>query len=67
MELDRANIGMKEQEVYLLRRGFITGEQMSSADIAKRYGVSKREVDDIISAVEARCALTLKEGIQDED
>jgi tetratricopeptide (TPR) repeat protein len=62
MELDRANIGMKEQEIYLLRRGFITGEQMASADIAKRYGISESQVDDIISAIEAGCALTLKEA-----
>jgi tetratricopeptide (TPR) repeat protein len=57
MELDRANIGMKEQEMYLLRRSFITGEQMAPADIAKQYGISEREVDDIISAIEARCDL----------
>ena len=56
MELDRANMGMKEQEIYLLRRGFITGEQMSSADIAKRYGIPESEVDDIISAIETKCA-----------
>jgi len=56
MELDRANIGMKGQETYLLRRGFITGEQMSSADIAKHYGISESEVDDIISAIETKCA-----------
>jgi tetratricopeptide (TPR) repeat protein len=58
MELDRANIGMKEQEIYLLRRGFITGEQMSSADIAKRYGIFESEVDDIISTIETKCAMS---------
>jgi tetratricopeptide (TPR) repeat protein len=57
MELDRANIGMKEQEIYVLRKGFITGEQMASADVAKRYGISESEVDDIILAIEARCGL----------
>jgi tetratricopeptide (TPR) repeat protein len=56
MELDRANIGMKGQEIYLLRRGFITGEQMSSTDIAERYGIPESEVDDIISAIETKCA-----------
>jgi tetratricopeptide (TPR) repeat protein len=56
MELDRANIGVKEQEIYLLRRGFITGEQMSSADIAKRHGICESEVDDIISTIETKCA-----------
>jgi len=58
MELDRANIGMKEQEIYLLRRGFITGEQTSSVDIAKRYGVSESKVDDIISTIESLCAMS---------
>jgi len=58
LELDRANIGMKEQEIYLLRRGFITGEQTSSADIAKRYGISESEVDDIISTIESLCAMS---------
>ncbi len=58
MELDRANIGMKEQEIYLLRRGFITGEQMSSANIAKRYGIFESEVDDIISTIEKKCAMS---------
>jgi len=58
MELDRANIGMKEQEIYLLGRGFITGEQMSSADIAERYGIPESEVDDIISAIETKCAMS---------
>ena len=58
MELDRANIGMKEQELYLLRRGFITGEQTSSADIAKRYGISEGEVDDIISTINTKCSMS---------
>jgi tetratricopeptide (TPR) repeat protein len=58
MELDRANIGMKGQEIYLLRRGFITGEQTSSADIAKRYGISESEVDDIISTIDTKCAMS---------
>jgi tetratricopeptide (TPR) repeat protein len=58
MELDRANIGMKEQEIYLLRRGFVTGEQMSSADMAKRYGISESEVDDIISTIDTKCAMS---------
>lgn len=54
MELDRAKIGMKEQEMYLLRKGFITGEQVASADIAKQCAIPTSEVDKIISAVEAK-------------
>lgn len=62
IELDRANIGMEEQEMYLLRRGFITGEQIAPADIARRYGIPESEVNDIISSIEARCTLTSKEA-----
>ena len=54
MELDRANIGMKEQEIYLLQKGFITGEQMAPADVAKQYGISTSEVEKIISNIEAK-------------
>ena len=54
MELDRANIGMREQEIYLLRKGFITGEQVASADVANQYGISTSEVDRIILAIEAK-------------
>ena len=54
MELDEANIGMKEQEMYLLRKGFITGEQITSTDVAKKYGITASRVDRTISAIEAR-------------
>jgi len=54
IELDRANIGMKEQEIYLLRKGFITGEQIASVEVARRYTVSAREVDKIISTIEVK-------------
>ena len=54
MQLDRANIGIGEQEIYLLWKGFITGEPMASADIATRYGMSKNEIDRIISAIETK-------------
>ena len=52
MELDRANIGMKEQEIYLLRKGFITGKKTTSAEVAKQYASSTSEVDKIISVIE---------------
>jgi tetratricopeptide (TPR) repeat protein len=54
MELDRANIGMREQEIYLLRKGFISGKQIPSSEIAKHYGISESEVGKIISAIEAQ-------------
>jgi len=54
MELDRANIEISEQEIYLLRKGFITGEQMASADIANQHGIPASEIDKTISAIEAK-------------
>ena len=54
MELDRANIEISEQEIYLLRKGFITGEQMASADVAKQHGIPASELDKTISAIEAK-------------
>jgi len=54
MELDRANIEISEQEIYLLRKGFITGEQMASADVANQHGIPASEVDKTISAIEAK-------------
>lgn len=54
MELDRANIGMKEQEIYLLKKGFMTGEEIASVEVAKQYAISASEVDKIISAIEAK-------------
>lgn len=57
MDLDKANIGMREQEIYLLRKGFITGEEVGTEAIAKQFGISEREVNAIISGIEARCGL----------
>ena len=54
MELDRANIGMKEQEMYLLRKGFVTGKEAASADIAHYFGVSEGEVAKVLSRIEAK-------------
>jgi len=54
MELDRANIGIREQEIYLFWKGFITGKQMTLPDIAKHYGVPESKMSKIISAVEAK-------------
>ena len=54
IELDRANIGAREQEIYLLGKGFITGEPMAWADIAKHCRVPESEVDKMIASIEAK-------------
>ena len=58
MELDRAKIEEREQEIYLLRKGFITGELVPAINVAKYYQISQREVDKIISAVETKLIAT---------
>jgi len=54
MELDRANIGIREQEIYLLRKGFITGQQVTLADVARYFGIPEDKVSTILSAIEAK-------------
>lgn len=48
IELDRRNISPDRQEMYLLGRGFITGNEMPAEDIALKYGISQKEVERII-------------------
>lgn len=57
MDLDKANVGGREQEIYLLRKGFITGQEVASATVARQFGISEREVNGIISQIEAKCGL----------
>jgi len=54
IELDRMEISPREQEVYLLRKGFITGKEKSAEDVASQYGISTEEVEQIISEIEAK-------------
>jgi tetratricopeptide (TPR) repeat protein len=52
MELDRTRIEAREQEIYLLRKGFITGEAVASTDVASRYRISESEAGRVISTIE---------------
>jgi len=54
IELDRANIGAREQEIYLLGKGFITGREVSFADVATHFEIPEDEASRIISAIEAK-------------
>lgn len=56
MELDTKGIEPREQQIYLLSKGFITGEEVSPAYIARQFRISKPEVDRILSAIEAELA-----------
>jgi len=53
IELDQRDISLQKQEIYLLRRGFITGKEKSAEDVASQYGISAEEVEQIISEIEA--------------
>ena len=53
IELDRLGIGFREQEIYLLRKGFITGEEVSLKDIASKYRASEEKVAQLVSRIEA--------------
>ena len=52
IELDGMGIGPGEQEIYLLRNGFITGRMERPADIARECAISESEVDRILSQIE---------------
>ncbi len=54
IELDRISIGSEEQEVYLLRKGFITGRELSPEEIARQCHISTDQVERILSEIEAR-------------
>ncbi len=50
--LDDEGIDELEQDVYLWRKGFKTGEQAGYEEIARRYKISPEEVKSILSRVE---------------
>ncbi len=52
IELDRKNITPEEQEMFLLYKGFITGQELSPSQIAEKYGLPEAVVKQSISAVE---------------
>ncbi len=53
IELDQMDISPEQQEIYLLRKGFITGQENSPPEVARQYGISTEEVERIISQIEA--------------
>lgn len=52
IELDRLGVSLEEQEIYLLRKGFITGEELSPGDIARIRGSPVEEIERTLSRVE---------------
>ncbi len=54
IELDERDIPPWEQEIYLLRNGFITGTEMATKNIAQKCGLSEEEVKHTLPRVEAK-------------
>ena len=56
MFLDRIGVSLRDQDLYLLRRGFVTGKKVSPERVAARYGLSVQDVKGITSVIETRLA-----------
>jgi len=54
LTLMTGKIGGLAQEIYLLRRGFVTGRKVPLARVARKSGLSEIETEAILSLVEAR-------------
>ncbi|MBI4301996.1 MAG: tetratricopeptide repeat protein, partial [Chloroflexi bacterium] len=54
MRLDATRLDCREQEVYLLAKGFITGKEVPSKELADRCGLSETEVKVLLADLEAR-------------
>jgi tetratricopeptide (TPR) repeat protein len=52
MALDQIGVSSTDQEIYLLRRGFVTGRELSTERVAARYRTPANEVNRIMAEVE---------------
>lgn len=52
--LDETGVNAREQAIYLLRKGFITGKEIPAQRIAGSYHISSGRINKIVSRVEAR-------------
>jgi hypothetical protein len=50
-ELDEKGITEPEQQVYLLRKGFVTGQVEEWTEIASRYGITSAEAQAKFNSV----------------
>jgi len=54
MALDQIGVSTRDQEMYLMQKGFITGRELSPERVAAKYRASADEVNRITSYVEAQ-------------
>jgi len=54
MLLDQTGASLKDQDLYLLRKGFVTGKEVSAERLAAGCGLSFGDVDMVTSRIEAR-------------
>lgn len=52
IQLDAFNVSQRDQQVYLLRKGFRTGEVMPETEVAARTGLSADETQRIVKRVD---------------
>jgi tetratricopeptide (TPR) repeat protein len=51
--LDEKGIDLRDQGIYLLRRGFVSGEEVGEEEVARWYGISEEEVARVVLWVES--------------
>jgi hypothetical protein len=54
IELDEKGIGLRDQGIYLWRRGFVTGRQEGEGEVATEFGISSEEVAAVMASIEGR-------------
>jgi tetratricopeptide (TPR) repeat protein len=54
IELDKMKISSRDQGMYLLRKGYISGDEVAVEDVAAEYGIPKKDAEQIIQQIEAR-------------
>ncbi len=52
--LDQIGLSVRDEEMYLLRKGFVTGREVSPERIAARYHMSADDVNRITSRIESQ-------------
>jgi hypothetical protein len=52
MALDQIGVNPRDQEMYLLRKGFVTGREISPERVAAKYPASAHDVNRITSYLE---------------